>query len=105
MGKVEDILIEWNYKDSIASICFHTTSANRGHLTAARVAIQEKLGRGLLWCACQHHVGEVVIGHVFKSLAIEAAKSPEFLLFGRMQTKWELIPQTNTRQFSRFVFI
>ena len=51
-GKVGNILIEWNCKDSIASKCFDTTSSNTGHLTAACVAIQEKLGRALLWCAC-----------------------------------------------------
>ena len=51
-GKAEDILIEWNCKDSIASMCFDTTSSNTGHLTAACVAIQEKLGLALLWYAC-----------------------------------------------------
>ena len=56
-------------------MCFDTTSSNTGHVTAACVTIQQQLGRALLWCACRHHVGEVVISHVFEKLEIEVSKS------------------------------
>ena len=75
-----------------SSLCFDTTASNTGHLTAACVAIQEKLGRALLWCACRHHIGEIVLDHAFEDLKIEASKSPEVSLFQRLKKNWDRLP-------------
>ena len=47
-------------------------------------------------------MGEVVVSLVFGSLAIEATKAPDVSVFQRMQKNWDIIPQNNTREFSRF---
>ena len=72
---------------------FDTTADNTGHLTAACIKIQEKLNRPLLWSGCCHHIGELVIHHVFTDLKIEASKSPDISLFTRLRDNWELIPR------------
>ena len=75
----------WNSKQSIVSLCFDTTAANTGHVTAACVTIQFKLDCALLWCACHHHNGEVLLDHVFQGLQIEVSKLPEISRFKRFQ--------------------
>ena len=54
-----------------------------GHKSAACVALQERLKRPLLWLACRHHVGEVVVGHVWEDLRVEVAKGPDVSIFQR----------------------
>ena len=83
--KVADLTIqlieEWNGSENIVNMVFDTTASNTGHLTAACVCIQEQLGRALLWSGCRHHVGEVVLTHIFKDLNIETSKSPDISVF------------------------
>ena len=62
-AKTTELLDSWNCRESVRSLYFDTTASNTGHLTAACVAIQAKLGRALLWCACRHHIGEIVLDH------------------------------------------
>ena len=62
-------------------------------LQAACVKIQTKLNRALLWCACRHHIGEVILDHVFEGLKIEVSKSPEISLFKRFQKHWQHTPR------------
>ena len=69
-SKTANLLDSWNCQESIANMCFDTTASNTGHVTAACVAIQAKLGRALLWCACRHQVGEVILTHAFDRLNI-----------------------------------
>ena len=54
-----------------------------GHESAACVSLQERLGRPLLWLACRHHVGEVVLTHVWDALRIEVSKAPDVTVFVR----------------------
>jgi len=79
-----ELLLSWNCADSIVNMTFDTTASNTGHVTAACVTIQQRLGRALLWSACRHHVGEVVLSHVFDDLQIETSKSPDVTLFTRL---------------------
>ena len=62
-----------------------------GHLTAACICVQEKLERPLLWNACRHHVGEVVLTHVWNDLKIETAKSPEIAIFKRFRDNFDAL--------------
>jgi hypothetical protein len=87
-----DLLNEWNCSDSIINMVFDTTSTNTGHLTAACIRIQEKLDRALLWSACFHHVGELIISHVFMDLKIEVSKSPDVTVFSKLRKNWNNIP-------------
>ena len=68
---------------------FDTTASNTGHVSAACVSIQQLLDRPLLWSGCRHHIGEVVVSHVFNDLKIEASKSPETMLFVRLRKHWD----------------
>ena len=79
------LLDKWKCKDCIKSMVFDTTHTNTGHLTAACVSIQERLSRQLLWCACRHHIGEIVLTHIWQDLKIETSKGPDILLFKRLR--------------------
>ena len=70
-GKCIELLEEWGCKDKIVSMCYDTTAANTGAMTAGCVSIQNEIGRALLWCSCRHHVGEVILGGAFNALKIE----------------------------------
>ena len=86
-----NLLREWNCVGSVMGMVFDTTSSNTGHLTAGCVAIQRELGQPLLWLACRHHVGEVILDQVWSDLQIETSKSPQVSVFGRFQTNWDKI--------------
>ena len=75
------LMQEWQCSDRIVNMTFDTTASNTGHLTAARIAIQDELQRAVLWSGCLHHIGEVILSHVFADLQIETSSSPDILLF------------------------
>lgn len=95
--KVAQLLSDWDCADSIVNMTFDTTSANTGHVTAACVSIQSRLDKALLWSGCRHHVGEVILSHVFEDLKIEASKSPEVSVFQRFRKHYGMIPNTPLR--------
>lgn len=86
-----NLLNSWNCSDSIVNMSFDTTASNTGHITAACVAIQERLGKALLWSACRHHIGEIILSHVFDDLKIEASKSPDISVFKRFRKHYTLL--------------
>ena len=89
-----NLLHSWKCADSIVNMVFDTTASNTGHLSAACITIQNDLKRALLWSACRHHVGEVILTHVFNDLHIEASRSPEVTLFSRFRAKFDLVPHS-----------
>src|SRR6218665_4119810 len=77
---------------SVVNMTFDTTESNTGHVTAARVTIQERLSRALLWSACHHHIVEVILSHVFDDMKIIAtSKSPEVTVFARFRKHFQLL--------------
>ena len=62
---------------SVVNMCFDTISAKSGHLKAACISMQDGLDKAMLWSACRHLVGKKILIKVFKSLKIEASKSPD----------------------------
>ena len=99
-----ELLHEWHCADTIVSMCFDTTASNTGPVTAACVTIQLKLGRALLWSPCRHHIGELIVAHVFHDLKIEVSKSPGVSVFQRLRQNWGSLPQEGVpkEQLSRF---
>lgn len=89
------LLKQWNCSNSIVNMTFDTTASNTGHLSASCVAIQEKLKRALLWSSCRHHIGEVLLSHVFNKLKIEISQSPDVTLFKRLRSNWHLLPHSS----------
>ena len=77
---------------------FDTTSSNTDAQTAACVALQNTISKPLLWFACRHHVGEVILGHVWDVLKIEVSKSPEIQIFQRFRKHFSTI-ETNCENF------
>lgn len=95
-----DLLKSWNCADNIVNLVFDTTASNTGHVTAACVTIQQTLGRALLWSGCRHHVGELIVGHVFEDLKIETSKAPEVTLFQRFRANYDSIPKDFDKLFT-----
>jgi hypothetical protein len=86
------LLQDWNCEQSVVNMTFDTTASNTGQISAACITLQLKLGRALLWSACRHHVGEIILTHVFNDLNVEASKAPECMLFLRFQKNFGKIP-------------
>lgn len=80
---------------------FDTTSSNTGHVSAACIKIQERLKRALLWSGCRHHIGEVILTHVFKDLQIEVSKSPEIMFFSRFRKNFDLLAHSDDQALSQ----
>ena len=87
---------EWRCSHRIVIMTFDTTSSNTGYLSAACIAIQNKLDRPILWSGCRHHIGEVILSYVFEDLKIEASKSPDVTLFTRFRSNWGLVPHSSS---------
>jgi len=81
---------------------FDMTVSNTGSVTAACVTIQQKLGRALLWSACRHHVGEIILTHVFQDLHIETYKSPEVTLFAKFRKNFDLLPHSSDQPLAKY---
>ena len=77
------LLEEWDCKDCVIGMVFDTTASNTGHKTAGCIQVQISLNKPLLWFACRHHIGEIILTHVWTSLKIEVSKSPSITLFER----------------------
>ena len=82
---------------------FDTTSANTGHKTASCISIQIVLDRALLWLACRHHIGEVVLTHVWDELKIECSKSPEISIFRRFRDNFGRLPLIEINNLSHTI--
>ena len=76
-----------------------SASSNTGYLSGTCVAIQEKLQRAVLWSGCRHHIGEVLLSHIFTDLNIEPSKSPDVMFFSRLRSNWVLVAHNRPRQF------
>jgi hypothetical protein len=95
------MLQAWHCSDSICNMVFDTTASNTGHVSAACIKIQESLSRGLLWSGCRHHVGEVILSHVFEDLKVETSKSPDVMVFSRLRKNWNLVPHESEEPLGR----
>lgn len=94
-----ELLKLWNCQKSIVSMVFDTTAANTAHVTAACVCLQQALGRPLLWAACRHHIGEVMLTQIFNDLKIEVSKSPEVSVFSRFRKHFDSLSKDNLTLF------
>jgi hypothetical protein len=56
----------------------------------------------LLWSACRHHVGELILTQVFNDLHIEASKSPEYTVFNRFKKHFDRVPHGSDETLSSF---
>ncbi len=82
---------DWNVKERIAALSFDTTASNTGLKVGACAAIEEKLGRQVLWLACRHHILEIVAEHAFTTCYKAATTGPDIKLFQRFKQQWASI--------------
>ena len=87
----KDLLDEWECAGNVVGMVFDTTSSNTGAITAGCVSVQSALDKSLLWLACRHHIGEIVLSKVWDSLKIEASKSPDITIFTRFKENYEAV--------------
>jgi len=72
------LLQSWTCCNCIINMAFDTTASNTGHVSGACVSIQQKLNKPLLWSACRHHIGKVLLSHFFDDLEIETSTLLKF---------------------------
>ncbi|XP_054721209.1 gastrin/cholecystokinin type B receptor-like [Uloborus diversus] len=78
---------------------FDTTASNTGHITAACVAFQERLGKALFGLACRHHIGEIILSHVFDDLKIEVSKSLDISVLKRFRKHYTILQFVEERKY------
>ena len=91
----DELIKIWDCQNSLPGMVFETTSSNTRAQTAACVALQNTISKPLLWFACRHHVGEVVLGHVCDVLKIEVSKSQKFKFFKHSESIFLLLMDCN----------
>ena len=72
-----------------------------GAITAACVSLQQKLGRPLLWDACRHHMGEVILTWAWNALQVEVDKGPESSLFTRFRDNFNKLSYSDLTDLGR----
>ena len=99
-NSASNFLFDWGCTKSVINMCFDTTASNTGHISAACITLQKNMDRALLWSACRHHIGELILNGVFETLKIEVAKSPEVTIFQRFQKNWPNIAHDDSCSLS-----
>ena len=82
-------------RDAIINMTFDTAARNTGHVSAACITLQQSLGHALLWSACRHYIGEVILTQVFNDLKIETSNSSEYSISSRFQKHFEIVPHAS----------
>ena len=81
---------KWDMIDNLSLLSFDTTSDNTGKCVGACTLIEKYLNRALVWLACRHHVVELRIKHVAKTLADDISErksnSPEEKIFNEFKS-------------------
>ena len=79
----------------MCAMCFDTTAANTGRFSGACILLEAILDRSLLWIACRHHMLEVVLSQVFKSIFGDSV-GPNVELFQQLKNQWQSVDFTQS---------
>ena len=90
-----NLLEEWDCAENVTGMVFDTTVSNTGTITVVCISVKSDLKRYLLWLACRHHIGEVLLNSVWDSLKIEVSKSPNVSLFTRFKENYKAVQYTD----------
>ena len=88
-----EAVVAWNICDQVKCMCFDTTVVNSGPRNGACILLEQKLDKDMLWCACRHHILEIML-EAAVILALGTSKGPDILIFKRFQTNWEFIDRS-----------
>ena len=92
---IKELLGEWDLTDSCVAMCSDTTAANTGRFSGACILLEAILDRSLLWIACRHHMLEVVLSQVFKSIFGDSV-GPSVELFQQLKNQWQSVDFTQS---------
>lgn len=68
------LLDSWGVREKVIGFVFDTPSTNTGCYRGCCKLLEDKLGRKVLWCACRHHVMELVLGAVGSWKGLDKSK-------------------------------
>ena len=71
-----EAVVAWNICDQVKCMCFDTTVVNSGPRNGACILLEQKLDKDMLWCACRHHILEIMLEAVV-ILALGTSKGPD----------------------------
>ena len=80
-----DILLMWQITNNLKALVFDTTSSNSGWKNGAAKLLEEQLGRKVFYHACRHHIYELVIRAVWKSIFGKETTGPENPIFNEFK--------------------
>jgi len=66
----------WGLCNIVQALCCDTIASNTGRLNGARILIEKKLGRDLLYLPCRHHIYELILRAVFEIKIPQVTTSP-----------------------------
>ena len=89
---VYEAVVAWNICDQVKCMCFDTTVVNSGPRNGACILLEQKLDKDMLWCACRHHILEIMLEAVVNLLLV--LQKIQILIFKRFQTNWEFIDRS-----------
>lgn len=91
---VFDLLVLWDVVDEIIGMSFDTTASNTGVRQGTATILEIKMKKQLLYFACRHHVYEIIVAEIFKTL-FGPSTGPNIALFQRFQNEWQKINKEN----------
>ena len=89
-----DMIKNWNIKNAITALVFDTTSSNSGWKNGAAKLLEQCLGKKVLYHACRHHILELVVKEVWKSLFGADTTGPENTMFNKFKKSWKHIDKS-----------
>lgn len=88
---VYDILGEWNLIPDVRALCFDATSSNTAKFTGSASILETLLPNPVLFCACRHHIAELLLGKAFEMTVEPVTSAPTIGIFQRFQNEWPRI--------------
>ena len=72
-----DMMEMWNVESSIKSLVFNTTASNSGWKSGAARLLENLFQKKLFYCACRHHIYELVLSAAWNCLFGNATTGPD----------------------------
>lgn len=76
---------KWNLIPDIRALCFDTTSSNTDKFTGIATILDTVLPNPVLFCACRHHIAELLLGKAFELTVEPITSAPTIGIFQRFQ--------------------
>ena len=87
---VKEALDSWGLTESIIACGFDTTASNTGINLGSCKILQDLIQRQILWLACRHHMGELIVKAAFHCI-FGKTKGPVETLCKTLQDSWSSI--------------